>query len=179
MSIVMLLWGALIWSGCSHKEPPRAEPPSDPGAQQAENQTRGDEATENTGEQAATVETALNYEQSNGKVLYARYCSVCHGESGKGDGFNAYNLQPAAPRNFTDTEWISHTTDDQLFEVIAKGGGETGHSVLMPAWGKTLTQREIRYIVSYLHSLATSLEGRIDLQSKNARKPDKPPRGEG
>jgi len=33
----------------------------------------------------------LTYEQQQGKILYTKYCSVCHGEQGKGDGFNAYN----------------------------------------------------------------------------------------
>lgn len=149
ISIVVFL---LFSSGCSRKEPTKAQQPAEAGGQQAENQTQT-ETTETVGTQA-TVLTDLNYEQSNGDVLYHKYCSVCHGVSGKGDGFNAYNLQPASPRNFTDAEWMSNTSDEQLFEVITQGGGGTGRSILMPAWGKTLSTREVRYLISYLHSLA-------------------------
>ncbi|MEE9170069.1 MAG: c-type cytochrome [bacterium] len=42
------------------------------------------------------------YAERKGKHLYAHYCAVCHGASGEGDGFNAFNLDPR-PRNLADS----------------------------------------------------------------------------
>lgn len=97
----------------------------------------------------------LTYEQSNGKILYHKYCAVCHGASGAGDGFNAYNLQPAVPRNFTERQAMARLTDQQIFEAIRKGGLARGLSALMPAWGTTLNERQVAYLVSYIRTLAS------------------------
>ena len=94
-------------------------------------------------------ETVLTYEQANGKALFATYCSICHGAAGEGDGFNAFNLNPR-PRNLADRPAMAAFTDDQLYEAIARGGGKRGKSNLMPPWGYTLNQRQIRYLVAYL-----------------------------
>ena len=34
------------------------------------------------------------YAERQGKQLFEQYCAICHGQSGEGDGFNAYNLNP-------------------------------------------------------------------------------------
>ena len=34
------------------------------------------------------------YSERQGKLLFEQYCIVCHGQSGEGDGLNAYNLNP-------------------------------------------------------------------------------------
>src|SRR5919108_4439164 len=47
-------------------------------------------------------DSSLSYEQRQGKFLYTKYCVVCHGDDGKGDGFNAFNLDPK-PRDFTNS----------------------------------------------------------------------------
>jgi high-affinity iron transporter len=97
----------------------------------------------------------LNYEQSNGQKLFERYCSVCHGAAGEGDGFNAFNLNPK-PRDLSDRAAMQHFSDQQLFTVISQGGAERGKSNLMPPWGRTLKERQIRYVVAYLRTLGES-----------------------
>jgi mono/diheme cytochrome c family protein len=94
----------------------------------------------------------LNYEQSNGKKLFEHYCATCHGATGEGDGFNAFNLNPK-PRNVADREAMKNISDQQLFDAISQGGGERGKSNLMPPWGHTLNDRQIRYLVAYLRTL--------------------------
>lgn len=59
-------------------------------------------------------------------------CSVCHGESGRGDGIAAANLNPK-PRNYTDRAWQKSVTDDHIREIILKGDEALGRSPLMPA----------------------------------------------
>ncbi len=100
-------------------------------------------------------EAVLNYEQSNGKKLFEHYCAVCHGASGEADGFNAFNLSPK-PRNLADRAAMASFSDQQLADAIARGGWERGKSNLMPPWGHTLNERQIRYLVAYLRTLRSS-----------------------
>ena len=101
---------------------------------------------------AGQPEAVLNYEQSNGQKLFAHYCAVCHGASGEGDGFNAFNLNPK-PRDLSDRATMQRFSDQQLFLVISQGGAERGKSNLMPPWGHTLNERQIRYLLAYIRTL--------------------------
>ena len=111
-----------------------------------------DRARQDRNGSALQQEEALHYEQSNGKKLFGHYCAVCHGESGEGDGFNAFNLNPK-PRNLADREAMKSFSDRQLFDAISQGARERGKSNLMPPWGHTLNERQIRYLVAYLRTL--------------------------
>jgi cytochrome c oxidase cbb3-type subunit III len=91
--------------------------------------------------------------QSRGAKAYKHYCSICHGDEGKGDGFNSTNLA-VSPRNFSAAQFWRQATDEQLLLTVSKGGPAVGKSVLMPAWGHTLTDRNMRDIVAFLHTLA-------------------------
>ena len=94
--------------------------------------------------QSSSAETAiLTYEQQQGKILYTKYCSVCHGDQGKGDGFNAYNLDPK-PRDFTDPRAMAGIDDATLLATITEGGKGVNKSPLMPAWGGRMNKLEIR-----------------------------------
>ncbi len=87
-----------------------------------------------------------------GRTVYLHYCQICHGEYGAGDGFNSAMLDPP-PRNFTDHAFWKQTADEQLVAVINVGGQAAGKSKLMPAWGRTLSEQQIRDVVAYLHLL--------------------------
>jgi mono/diheme cytochrome c family protein len=63
--------------------------------------------------------------------IFTSRCSTCHGTDGKGNGPAAANLTPK-PRDYTDPAWQSATTDQQLKDVIVKGGAAVGKSALMP-----------------------------------------------
>ena len=101
---------------------------------------------------AAGQSVVLNYEESNGKKIFEHYCAVCHGATGEGDGFNAFNLNPK-PRNLADREAMKKLSNQQLFDTISQGGGERGKSNLMPPWGHTLNERQIRYLMAYIRTL--------------------------
>lgn len=91
---------------------------------------------------------------SEGKKVYGKYCSVCHGIEGKGDGFNSYNLNPR-PRDFTDSSFVAKLDSTMIIETISAGGAEVGLSPLMPAWGRTLSKADIRYVAHYINDLAS------------------------
>ena len=83
------------------------------------------------------------------KRMYLHYCSVCHGAEGKGDGFNAYNLDPK-PRNFTDSTFLSKADSAYVVKVITGGGRAVELSAMMPPYGRTLTAEEIEKLAEYV-----------------------------
>ena len=91
-----------------------------------------------------------------GAALYRQYCAVCHGATGGGDGPNAAALEDDRPRDLTDARYMRRLTDRQLVEVIRGGGGAVGRSRFMPAWGGTLSERQIADLVAHTRGLSTS-----------------------
>jgi mono/diheme cytochrome c family protein len=94
----------------------------------------------------------LPYEARLGKVTFTHYCQTCHGESGAGDGFNAFNLDPH-PRDLSDPEFQKKKSDAELADAIRRGGAGVGLSALMPPWGHTLSARQVDELVLYLRTL--------------------------
>ncbi|MFQ5700733.1 MAG: c-type cytochrome [Acidobacteriota bacterium] len=98
---------------------------------------------------------ALGYNLREGRALFNHYCVTCHGEEGRGDGLNAYNLDPK-PRDLTDPAFQRDRTDDDLESIIRSGGALGGLSPGMPPWGRTLNTRQIHNLVDYIRFLGSS-----------------------
>jgi cytochrome c oxidase cbb3-type subunit 3 len=101
---------------------------------------------------AAPVEPPLSYELRLGKQVFQHYCLLCHGETGAGDGFNAFNVDPH-PRDLGDPALQKAKTDADFKDTIRRGGVGVGLSSGMPPWGKTLTPDQIDQVVGYLRTL--------------------------
>ena len=114
-------------------EPPADEPPA-------------------TGEENTAPATLMKFEEANGFEIYQRYCLVCHGTQGEGDGFNAFNLDPR-PRSLVDEFMRTRVSDEDMTEATRLGGRALDKSPLMPPWDKTLSHRQIRYVISYIRLL--------------------------
>lgn len=91
-----------------------------------------------------------------GLYVFQAYCVGCHGESGRGDGpmagklFRDFGIRPAdlAAASFQD----SH--DDQKLAEAIRGGGRAVHKTdYMPAWGGTLTERQVDDLVAFVREL--------------------------
>jgi mono/diheme cytochrome c family protein len=95
----------------------------------------------------------LTYEERQGKVLFVKYCSVCHGAEGKGDGFNAFNLEPR-PRDLSDKQYMSAFSEERLYQTIDLGGRGMNKSPSMPSWGGRLSRQEIRYVIAFVQSMS-------------------------
>ncbi len=91
-----------------------------------------------------------------GKSLYTRYCSICHGDKGRGDGPMAEVLGELgpAPLDFTNKELMAIRSNTDFFFAILGGGERGGKSSYMPRWGGILSEQEIWDLVAYLRSLA-------------------------
>ena len=101
---------------------------------------------------AAPAPAPLTYEARLGRATFTHYCQTCHGETGAGDGFNAFNLDPH-PRDLSDPEFQKKKSDAQLADAIQRGGAGVGLSALMPPYGRTLSARQIGEVVLFLRSL--------------------------
>ena len=91
------------------------------------------------------------YTERRGKQLFEQYCVVCHGQSGEGDGFNAYNLNPK-PHSLSDSTYMKALSSESLTETISFGGKGVNKSVLMPAYQNTLDKTQISNMVLYIET---------------------------
>jgi mono/diheme cytochrome c family protein len=81
----------------------------------------------------------------NGQERYNIYCSVCHGQTGKGDGMvvqRGYLMPP----NLSDARLID-SPDGHLYDVIANGIRN------MPAYGSKIPVADRWAIVTYIRAL--------------------------
>jgi cytochrome c oxidase cbb3-type subunit 3 len=83
---------------------------------------------------------------------YRAYCVQCHGMQGNGNGINVRDMS-VVPRDHTDAKAMSARSDESLFKVIKEGGSSISKSVLMPPWGGTLSDEEIKDLVQHLRML--------------------------
>jgi mono/diheme cytochrome c family protein len=95
----------------------------------------------------------MSYELRLGRATFRHYCQTCHGETGAGDGFNAFNLDPH-PRDLSDPAFQKKKTDADLADAIQRGGAGVGLSSMMPPWGRTLSKEQVEQVVLYVRSLA-------------------------
>lgn len=86
------------------------------------------------------------------KDNYRTYCVQCHGSQGNGKGVNIRDMS-VQPRDHTDAKAMSGRSDADLFKVVKEGGLSIDKSVLMPPWGDTLSDDEIRDMVQHLRTL--------------------------
>jgi cytochrome c oxidase cbb3-type subunit III len=85
-------------------------------------------------------------------TVFRELCSVCHGADGKGDGPSAQGLEPK-PADFTNCKVMGKNSDDVLSKIIKGGGQSVGRSTVMPAWGDSLSDQQIRELVRFIRGL--------------------------
>ena len=93
---------------------------------------------------------------ARGQQVFLEYCAMCHGDAGNGDGDFGEGLKERAgvsPANLTDRVNQDRLGRAGVRRVIQKGGGHTGKSNLMPAWGEMLTARQIDDVANYVMHL--------------------------
>ena len=100
-----------------------------------------------------------------GWSLYHHYCISCHGNKGRGDGFNAAYLDPK-PRDHSDSkeEYMATKENKQLFDAVSKGGRGIAKSQLMPSYGHTLSENEIWSLVAYMRTLHKNKVEKVSLK---------------
>lgn len=107
---------------------------------------------------SAMILPAESGEAESVPEVFLRYCAVCHGLGGEGDGPNAQYLDPP-PRDLTSRRYMRRITRLRIRRTIFDGGAETGKSPLMPPFGKTLPPKVIDGLAAYVKSLSRKKGG--------------------
>lgn len=89
---------------------------------------------------SASVETA-----TEGSRIYAEYCSVCHGDTGKGAVWASAGLSPK-PADFSSPQFQSSKTRGHMIQSVSYGRPETA----MTGWKNRLTDKQIETVVDYV-----------------------------
>jgi len=87
--------------------------------------------TPNAQQESGPGRQAAGDQPSQAQAMFNTVCVMCHGADGTGNGPAASTLNPR-PRNYTDPAWQSSVTDDQIKQIILKGGAAVGKSPSMP-----------------------------------------------
>ncbi len=95
----------------------------------------------------------LNYLQTQGKRVFYVECVWCHADATPAGPSNRSNLNPNSSLA-NDGATLNSLSDDYLQNVITLGGSAMEKSAMMPPWGKTLTQGEIRAVIAYMRAIA-------------------------
>jgi mono/diheme cytochrome c family protein len=98
---------------------------------------------------AAALTAAAADGAPNGRQLFDRMCAGCHGYRGDGGEGHRGGFSPHVT-TLADKAYMASVTDEYLVLVIKKGGAAMGKMATMPAWGKRLSDEEIRSIVAHI-----------------------------
>jgi mono/diheme cytochrome c family protein len=139
---MILLIGALALSGAIQgcRKKPSAE--ANPDAYSSEPDWNNPQQT-----------IALNYMQAQGQRIFYANCVWCHASSTPAGPSNISNLKPT-PALANDGATLNSLSDEYLQNVITLGGSAMSKSAMMPSWGMTLTQQEIRAVISFMRAIA-------------------------
>jgi mono/diheme cytochrome c family protein len=90
-----------------------------------------------------------------GAKIFAARCARCHGPGGKGDGPDLAKLRPtSSPVNWTRAVVMKKWADDEIVDIITKGGKAVGSSPVMPSFQGKLTDAQIHDLLAFIRTLA-------------------------
>lgn len=95
----------------------------------------------------------LNYQQAQGKRVFYTNCVWCHADATPAGPSNRSNVTPAPPL-INDGQTFNQLGDDFLQNTITLGGSAMGKSAMMPPWGQTLSQNDIRAVIAFIRAVA-------------------------
>lgn len=96
----------------------------------------------------STSKHTLMGDPETGFALYQKYCAVCHGSEGEGDGIMTQLMQ-IKPVDHTNPNNINPINNHELINIIRTGKGQ-----YMPGWRGILSRNEIEALVSYIRLLS-------------------------
>ncbi|RMU10489.1 Cytochrome c protein [Pseudomonas syringae pv. coriandricola] len=97
----------------------------------------------------ASQAPAITPDPARGAPLYAQHCSVCHGDTGAGDGPAGNGLEPP-PSNLRDTARLDRLSLYDLYNALGLGIAGTD----MPAFADQLDDRQRWDIATYIASFS-------------------------
>ena len=101
------------------------------------------------------VSVSILADETNGNPaeIYHDFCSVCHGDSGKGAVWAQSGLDPL-PVDFTDPQvWIKLKNRDRMVRAVTYGIPQTA----MAGWGNRLSEQDIGLVVDFVRDAFMNL----------------------
>jgi mono/diheme cytochrome c family protein len=90
-----------------------------------------------------------------GAKIFADRCARCHGKNGAGDGPDLAKLHPSSsPVNWTRSVVMQKWSDQEIVDIITKGGKAVNSSPVMPRFGGKLSDAQIQDLLAFIRSLA-------------------------
>jgi mono/diheme cytochrome c family protein len=99
--------------------------------------------------QEAFKDDALSAREARGHRVFLQRCATCHGPQGRGDGQNAYHLDPPPP-DFQESLAKLPVADRR--KVIEGGTAALGRSPLCPPWGRSLGPEDVDALLAWLEA---------------------------
>lgn len=104
---------------------------------------------------ALTVtELAAGYQQRLGYELQRTYCSRCHDPESTPEQVSNYDNLTVKPHAFDQGDTLNKLSDADLIAIVSHGGPALNLSALMPAYGATLSEADIRAVLAYIRLVA-------------------------
>lgn len=95
----------------------------------------------------------LNYQQAQGKRIFYTNCVWCHADATPAGPSNRSNVSPTPPL-FNDGATMNALSDEFMQNTITLGGSAMGKSAVMPPWGRTLSQSDVRAVIAFERAIA-------------------------
>ena len=111
----------------------------------------------------------LGYHQAQGKRVFYQQCVWCHSDTTPAGPSNRSNVTPTPPL-MNNGAIFNGMSDASLQQAIALGGRATGKSAMMPPYGKSLTQDDIRDLIAYMRAIAAPAYGKTSVKGHRKRK---------
>ena len=86
----------------------------------------------------------FGFSEDPGETVYKANCAPCHGANGDSNTLAGKSFKAPALTNPD----IFKKSDDELIAFAKKGKGQ------MPAWDGTLSDDEIKSVITYIHAFA-------------------------
>lgn len=90
---------------------------------------------------------------THGSMVYQANCAACHGPTGEPDAALSKQLG-VTPANFSDPLFNSREPLTDWKVVVTEGGPALGFSDKMPAFGASLSEKDIDAVLAYIKTLA-------------------------
>lgn len=117
----------------------------------------------------ALAADGLTRMQREGGVLFAERCATCHGDAGRGDGQNAYTLDPPPPDLVDAGRQVPEAERRAEWRrIVEQGSAAVGRSPLCPPWGRVLSPARVEALLAHLEWLRGS-------EAEGAREDATPP----
>jgi hypothetical protein len=91
------------------------------------------------------------YAGDNDREFYDAACASCHGRDGRGAPEGTAITVPLP--DFTDCSFVTRETTGNWVALVAEGGQVLGLSPQMPGFGDSLTDDEIRTVLTHVRGL--------------------------